>query len=105
MHLAGIVDAIQFAQIKLHAELDVLRITRRTVQAAVGVVSGFAAVIAAELDAVFIQLMTQAAPVTGEGAAGQQTGIAGGQRGQGSGAAQAQQQAGAKSGTGKANSR
>jgi hypothetical protein len=62
----------QLRQVELHAELDVLRVARRTVQAAVGVVGGFAAVVAGELDAVFFELVAQAAPVAGQGAAGQQ---------------------------------
>jgi hypothetical protein len=44
----AVVQAVQLAQVELHAELDVLRVARRTVQAAVGVVGGFAAVVAGE---------------------------------------------------------
>ncbi|MNK98321.1 hypothetical protein D3C87_1186800 [compost metagenome] len=105
LDLAGIVDAVQFAQVELHAELDVLRVTRRAMQTTVGVVGHFAAVVAGELDALFIHLVTQATPVTSEGAAGQQIGIVVGQRGEGGGARQAQQQAFEQVGTGKTNSR
>jgi hypothetical protein len=52
-----------------------------------------------------IHLVTQATPVTGKGAAGQQIGIVVGQRGEGGGARDAQQQAFEQVGTGKTNSR
>jgi hypothetical protein len=45
------------------------------VQAAVGVVGGFAAVVAGELDAVFVELVAQAAPVAGQGGRVEQVGV------------------------------
>ncbi|MNO94310.1 hypothetical protein D3C76_859280 [compost metagenome] len=92
---AGVIHAIQLAEVKLRAELDVLRVTGGTVQAAIGVVGGFAAVIAGEFDAVLIQLVAQTAPITGQGIAGQQVRVGIGEGGQGGAAGQAQQQAAA----------
>ncbi|MCY1432653.1 hypothetical protein D9M71_486590 [compost metagenome] len=89
LDLAAVVQTVQFRQVELHTQLDVLRIARRTVQATVGVVGGFTAVVAGDLDAVFFELMAQAAPVTGQGAAGHEV-VAG----KGSGAGQGQQQGG-----------
>ncbi|MNN25280.1 hypothetical protein D3C81_1387500 [compost metagenome] len=86
LDLAAVVQAVQLAQIKLHAQLEVLRVTRRAVQAAIGVVGGFAAVVASELDALFVELVAQAAPVAGQGVAGHQV------VGQGCGAGQGQEQ-------------
>ncbi|MNL10525.1 hypothetical protein D3C87_1313270 [compost metagenome] len=71
LNLAGVIHAIEFAQVELRAELDVLRVAGRTMEPAIGVVGGFAAVIAGEFDAVLIHLVAQATPITGQGIAGQ----------------------------------